>query len=181
MENESIRRRLADCPTHRTCPELATRKPRLSLRLPGSLLSRLAARTFLASLFHDPPRLTRFEPVASSTVIGIRQRLKQIFNRSLQGPASNPRYFVFLNNGARKGGCVAKACPTEHAAKNLAGRVLIKLSGIQSQYHIIHFACKTTPPDAIKPYQRRIDVEAQERNPIAAQSLSSGMVFDFKF
>ena len=43
---------------------LARRKPRLSLRLPGSSLLRFAARTFLASLFQEPPRFTRFEPVS---------------------------------------------------------------------------------------------------------------------
>ena len=46
-------------------PGLARRKPRLLLRLSGSsllLLLRFAARAFCALLFHDPPRLTRFEP-----------------------------------------------------------------------------------------------------------------------
>lgn len=33
-----------------------TRKPRLSLRFPGSLPFRYAARQFLAGLFQDPPR-----------------------------------------------------------------------------------------------------------------------------
>ncbi len=47
------------------CRELEARKPRLLLRLPGSLLLRFAARQFCALLFHDPPRLTRFEPVVS--------------------------------------------------------------------------------------------------------------------
>ncbi len=45
--------------------ELKTRKPRLSLRLPGEFLFRLAERRLPASLFHDPPRFTRFEPVSS--------------------------------------------------------------------------------------------------------------------
>ncbi len=62
------------------CPELTTRSPRLLLRLPGSLLLRLAARTFLALLFHEPPRLTRLEPVSSLTaryhLAGIQHRFK---------------------------------------------------------------------------------------------------------
>ena len=37
----------------------AQRKPRLSFRLPGSFLLRVAARTFLALLFQEPPRMTR--------------------------------------------------------------------------------------------------------------------------
>ena len=38
----------------------------LSLRLPGSLLLRLSARRFLASLLlKEPPRITRLEPVIS--------------------------------------------------------------------------------------------------------------------
>jgi hypothetical protein len=47
--------------------ELARRNPTLSLRLPGKLLLRLAARTFLALLFQEPPRLTRLEPVCPQT------------------------------------------------------------------------------------------------------------------
>ena len=47
--------------------ELARRNPRLSLRLRGSSLLRLAARTFLALLFQEPPRLTRLEPVCPQT------------------------------------------------------------------------------------------------------------------
>lgn len=35
----------------------------LLLRLSGLLLLRFAARVFDASLFHDPPRMTRFEPL----------------------------------------------------------------------------------------------------------------------
>ena len=35
----------------------------LVLRLPGSLLLRFADRAFPASLFQEPPRRTRFEPV----------------------------------------------------------------------------------------------------------------------
>jgi hypothetical protein len=37
----------------------AQRKPTLSFRLPGSFLLRVAARTFLALLFQEPPRRTR--------------------------------------------------------------------------------------------------------------------------
>lgn len=44
--------------------ELEGRSPRLLLRLPGSLLLRFAARAFLASLFQEPPRFTRLEPVS---------------------------------------------------------------------------------------------------------------------
>ncbi len=39
------------------------RKPILLLRLPGSLLLRLAERQFCALLFQLPPRSTRFEPM----------------------------------------------------------------------------------------------------------------------
>ena len=42
------------------CDGLAGRKPRLPLRLPGVFLFRFAERAFLAVLFHDPPRFTRF-------------------------------------------------------------------------------------------------------------------------
>ena len=45
--------------------ELARRRPRLLLRLSGLLLFRFAARAFLALLFQEPPRFTRFEPVVS--------------------------------------------------------------------------------------------------------------------
>jgi hypothetical protein len=41
----------------------ASRKPRLSLRLSGEFPFRFAARTFLALLFHDPPRFTRSVPI----------------------------------------------------------------------------------------------------------------------
>lgn len=34
----------------------------LLLRLPGVFLFRFAARAFLALLFQEPPRFTRFEP-----------------------------------------------------------------------------------------------------------------------
>jgi hypothetical protein len=37
----------------------------LWLRLPGVLLLRFAPRAFLALLFQEPPRFTRFEPVFS--------------------------------------------------------------------------------------------------------------------
>ena len=56
-------------PAHRTvalsgcCRELERRKPRLLLRLPGSLLLRIADRQFCASLFQLPPRITRLEPL----------------------------------------------------------------------------------------------------------------------
>jgi len=43
-------------------PELARRKPRLLLRLPGALLLRFADRTLRALLFQLPPRLTRLAP-----------------------------------------------------------------------------------------------------------------------
>ena len=42
---------------------LARRKPRLLFRFTGFQLLRLATRQFAGSLFHDPPRLTRLEPV----------------------------------------------------------------------------------------------------------------------
>ena len=38
-----------------------TRKPRLLFRLPGSSLLRFAVRQLTAWLFHEPPRITRFE------------------------------------------------------------------------------------------------------------------------
>lgn len=41
----------------------AQRKPRLSLRLSGVQLSRLAARTLRAFEFQLPPRLTRLAPM----------------------------------------------------------------------------------------------------------------------
>jgi len=41
---------------------LAKRNPKLLKRSAGSLLSRTAARTFRGSLFHEPPRSTRFSP-----------------------------------------------------------------------------------------------------------------------
>ncbi|MGH9846914.1 MAG: hypothetical protein ACREEM_50090, partial [Blastocatellia bacterium] len=39
---------------------LTRRNPSASLRLPGVSLLRFADRQFAASLFHPPPRLTRF-------------------------------------------------------------------------------------------------------------------------
>jgi hypothetical protein len=42
----------------------ATRKPMLLFRLSGVFLLRLAERQFVPSLFHEPPRFTRFEPMA---------------------------------------------------------------------------------------------------------------------
>jgi len=36
----------------------------LLLRLPGSFLLRYADRQLSASLFHEPPRMTRLEPVS---------------------------------------------------------------------------------------------------------------------
>lgn len=42
----------------------AGRKPRLSFRLSGVFLLRLADRQFGAVLFQLPPRFTRLEPVA---------------------------------------------------------------------------------------------------------------------
>jgi hypothetical protein len=36
----------------------------LLLLLPGELLLRFATRQFCGLLFHDPPRLTRLEPLA---------------------------------------------------------------------------------------------------------------------
>ena len=48
--------------------ELERRKPRLSLRLLGSVLLRLATRVFDASLFQLPPRITRLEPLPSVAV-----------------------------------------------------------------------------------------------------------------
>ena len=41
---------------------LARRRPKLLLRLSGVLLLRFAQRRLRASLFHEPPRFTRFEP-----------------------------------------------------------------------------------------------------------------------
>ena len=40
--------------------ELTMRKPRLLLRFVGVLLLRCATRAFVAVLFHEPPRITRF-------------------------------------------------------------------------------------------------------------------------
>jgi hypothetical protein len=37
----------------------------LSLRLPGWFALRFAARTFLALLFQEPPRITRFAPIST--------------------------------------------------------------------------------------------------------------------
>lgn len=48
---------------------LASRNPRLLLLLPGLLLLRLAARTLAGLLFHEPPRLTRLEPLLPSAPI----------------------------------------------------------------------------------------------------------------
>ena len=42
----------------------ATRKPMLLFRLSGVFLLRLAERQFVPSLFQEPPRFTRFEPIA---------------------------------------------------------------------------------------------------------------------
>jgi len=50
-------------PPSRTDAVLERRKPMLLLRLPGVLLLRLATRQFCGLLFHDPPRMTRLEPV----------------------------------------------------------------------------------------------------------------------
>ena len=46
---------------------LARRKPILLLRLSGVLLLRLATRTLAGLLFHEPPRITRLEPLARFT------------------------------------------------------------------------------------------------------------------
>ncbi|MEB3203318.1 MAG: hypothetical protein VKP57_01325, partial [Candidatus Sericytochromatia bacterium] len=53
-------------------PGLARRKPMLLLRLSGLLL-RFAARVFDASLFHAPPRMTRFEPLGPLAAMIIRR------------------------------------------------------------------------------------------------------------
>ena len=50
-------------------PDLAKRKPMLLLRLPGSLLLRLADRQLLSLLFQLPPRLTRLEPFITHSPI----------------------------------------------------------------------------------------------------------------
>ncbi len=44
-------------------PVLARRNPTLLLRLSGALLLRFATRQFCGLLFHDPPRMTRLEPL----------------------------------------------------------------------------------------------------------------------
>jgi hypothetical protein len=44
---------------------LERRKPRLLFRLSGELLLRFAERQLFALLFHEPPRLTRFEPLSA--------------------------------------------------------------------------------------------------------------------
>ena len=46
---------------------LARRNPLLLFRLPGELLLRLAARKFLALLFQEPPRRTRWETGQAAT------------------------------------------------------------------------------------------------------------------
>ena len=48
-------------PSHAVEPVLTNRKPLLLFRLDGVLLLRLAERALIALLFHDPPRITRFD------------------------------------------------------------------------------------------------------------------------
>ncbi len=47
----------------------------LSLRLPGSFVFRLAERTFLPWLFHEPPRNTRESPAMTTLVAAPAERL----------------------------------------------------------------------------------------------------------
>ena len=49
------------------CPVLKRRKPTLLLRLSDELLLRFADRVFWALLLKLPPRITRLEPVVSSS------------------------------------------------------------------------------------------------------------------
>jgi hypothetical protein len=50
----------------------------LSLRLPGSFLLRLAERTFLPLLFHEPPRNTRLSPAMTTLAAAPAERPDQV-------------------------------------------------------------------------------------------------------
>ena len=47
----------------------------LLLRLPGSFLFRLAERTFLPLLFHEPPRNTRLSPAMTTLVAALAEQV----------------------------------------------------------------------------------------------------------
>jgi hypothetical protein len=69
---------------------LARRKPRLLLRLSGVLLFRLAQRALTGLLFHDPPRLTRLEPLTPLTLF-LELRIAEFGLRIDQGKIRIPK------------------------------------------------------------------------------------------
>ena len=67
----------------------AQRKPRLLFRLEGSLSLRYAARTFCASLFHEPPRITRWAD-ASTDVLQRLNLIPPVSSSPVRGPRAKP-------------------------------------------------------------------------------------------
>ena len=80
------------------------RKPRLLLRFVGVLLLRFATRAFVAVLFHDPPRITRFASLLrSSHVVSRLRELCIPFQESLPKPVGIPLLQVCVLTG--QAGC----------------------------------------------------------------------------
>ena len=85
--------------------ELTNRKPRLLLRFVGVLLLRCATRAFVAVLFHDPPRSTRFaSSLRSSHVVSRLRELCIPFQESPPNPVGIPFLQVRVLTGQAGGG-----------------------------------------------------------------------------
>jgi hypothetical protein len=67
----------------------AQRKPRLLFRFEDSLLLRYAARPFCASLFHEPPQITRWADASTDVLLRL-DLISPVDSSPVRGTGAKP-------------------------------------------------------------------------------------------